>query len=153
MAMSIKDDLITIGAIRIENIDLYSRGTRDNPELEVLFDTESGVIFIPDSDISASVYEEGEYRQSDAPTDYQDRIDTQRRIEDQRELYQDRDIMDFGCGLGSFLRASQPYAQSVVGLELQDSCRTTLNAQNIRCTKSINEIEDRSLDTIFMFHV
>ena len=47
MAMSIKDDLITIGAIRIENIDLYSKGTRDNPELEVLFDTESGVIFIP----------------------------------------------------------------------------------------------------------
>jgi 2-polyprenyl-3-methyl-5-hydroxy-6-metoxy-1,4-benzoquinol methylase len=151
--MSVEEDLKKTGSISQVNSELYSVGTRDDPDLCVYKDRQTGVVYIPSDPLDEDVYKNGEYRASDTATSYQNRMDTQRRCSDFIEYYQDKSILDFGFGLGGFLQKIAPCVQSSLGLELQDSCRQELAAMGFKCVASLAEIEDNSIDTVFLFHV
>lgn len=151
--MSVQHDLIATGSIAEKNLEIYSIGTWDNPDIEVLRDTETGVIFIPSSPVDETIYQQGEYRAGDVDIGYENVEDTRRRFSKMREFYQGKVVMDFGCGLGSFLEAVTPHTQAAYGVELQDSCRAKLADKGLKCAASVDEFENDFFDTIFLFHV
>ena len=151
--MSLQRDLITTGSISEESVEIYSVGTRDNPDIEVYRDPQTGVIFIPSNPVDDRVYREGAYRAGDVDIEYENIADTQRRVSQMRCFYQNKTVLDFGCGLGSFLEAVAPHARAAYGVELQDSLRNNLTSRGLSCVESIEDLEDNYFDTIFLFHV
>lgn len=151
--MSIEQDLLRVGAICRDNLEVFANETRDNRSLQVLRDKYSRVIFIPQGGYEENIYVDGSYRASDSRMSYENTMDTYRRVSRLREFYQNKLILDFGCGLGSFLDAVLQDVKGAQGIELQDSCRSALLDRGIACFKSLDELGDNSVDTVFLFHV
>jgi len=143
-----------IGAIKPENAEVFSIKTRDNNELKVYRDSRTKVIYIDDFYIGEEVYKNGEYSKVFDPyriRDLEDCNDSYRRFNNYKQFIIGKQIVDFGCGKGSFLRQSKNFAKSLMGIELQQNYVTELNEENIKCFTDINEVENEQ-DSFFLFH-
>jgi SAM-dependent methyltransferase len=151
----IRETLLNIGAINEQNISIYSYRTRDNPSITVYKDIKTGVIFIDDYYIGDEEYIQGTYRGSllakEGLSCYEDEVDTNRRIKSLKSLLYGKKICDFGCGSGNFLKNIRSFMASVQGVELQNNLRKSLNAQDIPCYGSIEEV-NAPLDIVTLFH-
>jgi len=154
--MSIFETLKLLGLSSEKTREIYSYKTRDVDPLTVYKDTKSGVIFIDDFYIGEQIYESGTYRQEELVSaefpDLEAKQDAHRRYERFKQQYIGKDIADFGCGSGNFLRLVSKDCNSQVGIELQKDFVEFLNNDDIRCVRSLSEIDDNSLDSIFSFH-
>lgn len=147
--------LNALGQTSDETRHIFSEGTRDNPNLTVWRDRVSGVIFIDDHYVGDEEYSSGAYRNSEfytGKTDFERTADCKRRVDDYRQYYVGKNVCDFGCGAGDFLRSVKDNCKSVVGVELQQDYLTSMDAAGIACTNDLGSIEDGSLDVIFSFH-
>lgn len=153
----IHETLNRIGAISDKRVELLSDKTRDNPNLNVYKDSVSGVIFIEDYYVGDDEYVSGDYRKRPKPLtksiggDYEDITDSERRFKSYRQFLTAKDICDFGCGAGSFLKLAKPVAKTVFGVELQQNYADDLNSIGISCHSSLQSIE-QPLDLITLFH-
>jgi len=153
----IRKTLNRIGAIADKRVELISSKTRDNPKLNVYKDTATGVIFIEDYYVGDAEYAGGEYRkQVDAialsgKRNYEDIADSSRRLKSYLQFIAGKDICDFGCGAGAFLKLAQPFAKSVFGIELQQDYAAGLNAFGIPCFQSMPDVKN-TLGLITLFH-
>jgi 2-polyprenyl-3-methyl-5-hydroxy-6-metoxy-1,4-benzoquinol methylase len=153
----IRETLNRIGAIRDDRIELFSGKTRDNPNLNVYRDKISNVIFIDNHYVGDSEYVSGDFiKQSNplkqsASRDYEDFTDSERRYKSYRQFLTAKDICDFGCGAGSFLKRAKSVAKSVCGVELQKKHSVELNNSGINCYESIKNIS-QPLDVVTIFH-
>ena len=82
---SISKLLESLNLIDVNHVEVLSESTRDNPNLQVLRDKKSGVVFIDNYYTGNKTYEDGTYRgnlNSERSTnfDYEDIVDTNRRI-------------------------------------------------------------------------
>lgn len=153
----VRSDLASVGAIQAERLEIFSTRTRDNPSLNVYRDRISKVIFIDDYYVGKDEYVSGEYRKIPKPLtavanrDYEDLLDSERRFLRYRQFITAKDICDFGCGSGSFLKKARLVAASVCGIELQQDFAEALNAEGIPCHTSFQASENK-LDVITLFH-
>lgn len=108
------------------------------------------VIYIDDYIPDLSVYRNGEYRQE---VSYERYTDASRREKSFKEHYIGLDVLDFGCGEGIFLERIRNKARSIIGVEVAEQRVRRLNDKGVRCLKSLSNIDDESLDSIFTFHV
>ena len=136
---------------------IYANKTRDVNPLTVYIDDLSGVIYIDDFYVGDSQYEEGNYNELKSSEyiklDYDREVDCRRRVNQHKKYITDKKILEFGCGAGDFLKVAQKYASSVTGVELQKNYMEHLNENGINCFSDLSDIEDNSLDSIFLFHV
>lgn len=156
MRTGIYETLNHLGYTSLATRELFSKGTRDNPNVEVWRDCVSGVIYICDHYVGEEEYHNGQYRAdkqilSGAP-DFERIRDRDRRLRHFKKFAAGKDICDFGCGAGEFLKVVQPFARSIVGVELQDEYVTALYDAGIACMQDLSDIADASLDVIFSFH-
>jgi 2-polyprenyl-3-methyl-5-hydroxy-6-metoxy-1,4-benzoquinol methylase len=99
----------------------------------------------------------GKYREQPRPLtkstgrDYEDITDSERRYKSYRQFLIAKDICDFGCGAGSFLKLAQLAAKNVFGIELQKNFADELNRSGISCYSTLQDIE-QPLDLITLFH-
>ena len=153
---SIRETLNRIGAISDDHVELFSSKTKDNPNLNVYRDTISNVIFI-DNYLGDNEYVCGEYRNQpkslikSSGRDYEDITDSERRYNSYRQFLTAKDICDFGCGAGGFLKLAQLIAKSVCGVELQKNYVDELNNLGINCFESFQNIT-QPLDVVTLFH-
>lgn len=150
----ISDTLLRIGAIKKENLEIFSNKTRDNNCLTVFKDRMSKVIYIDDFYVGEKIYESGSYRNEfnqSSIRDFEYVTDSDRRFNSYKQFIVGKSIVDFGCGAGSFMKQSRNLAKSLVGVELQKNFIDALNKENIKCFKDVNEIENEQ-DCIFLFH-
>lgn len=150
---SIRQDLLNVGAIQNSRLEVFSKKTRDNPAQNVYRDTASKVIFIDDHYVGDMEYVDGGYRvenQLNSP-DYEDIIDSERRVDSYQQLFIGKEICDFGCGKGSFLKKATSLTSTSCGVELQEDYAAKLNASGIPCYKSIVDIP-KQLDVVTLFH-
>ena len=141
--------LLRIGAIKKENIEIFSTKTRDNNNLSVYRDKLSKVIFIDDFYIGDDEYLSGEYRQ-ELNVSYEDEVDSKRRYNSYLQFIAGKSIVDFGCGAGSFLRLAKNVAKSAIGVEIQKDFNAELNKNQIICYDDVSKIPDEQ-DVIFLF--
>ncbi len=159
MTKSIYQILQQLGSTSLSTRKLYNSKTRDNENLEVWRDEVSGVIYIDKFYTGDETYKDGSYR-FDKREDIKNRkLDTisendlNRRFNFFFNLFNGKRIGDFGCGYGDFLRRVNPHCEEVVGIELDKKCQTLLDSKGIKCVDCLAEIENNSLDHIFLFHV
>jgi SAM-dependent methyltransferase len=149
--------LLRLGIVQNNRVKVFSPDTRDQKKLRVYRDETSKVIFIDDHYVGDQVYQSGSFRSepkplmSEAGRDFEDHADTLRRIENYKQFVIGKDICDFGCGTGSFLRDAKPLARKVAGVELNEKYSHDLNADGINCQDDIDKIPFE-LDTVFLFH-
>ena len=97
------------------NSVLFNKGTRDNSNINVYRDLNSGVIYIKDNYVGEEVYREGEYMKEVSKIANSDfrvndimRVnDCARRVKENAPFYIGKDITDFGCGYGDFLKETK----------------------------------------------
>jgi 2-polyprenyl-3-methyl-5-hydroxy-6-metoxy-1,4-benzoquinol methylase len=96
-------------------------------------------------------------------TSYQDDIvswskigndDAKRRARSFRQDIINKDILDFGCGTGDFIKYAKEYATSVSALEIDRTLLRRIKEEGITAFSSLEEIEENmKFDVIFLFHV
>lgn len=150
--------LETLGLTSMETKVLYNRKTRDVDDLCVYKDLNSGVIFIDDFYTGDQTYADGKYRQEktrnlkiDKP-DLERSMDANRRFKSNLRFVAGKNVADFGCGSGEFLKLVKPFCNRVVGVDLQRSYREELIQFGIDFADDLESIEDASLDVIVSFH-
>lgn len=154
---NIKNSLLRLGLINEKNVEVFSKNTRDREGLTVYKDTKSKIIFIDEYYVGDEEYESGDYRDEPQPlmpytnADFEDMLDTERRYQKYRQFVVNREICDFGCGEGNFLRISRPFAKSAYGVEIQKNFNDALNAEGIKCFLKLEDVNN-SIDTVFLFH-
>ena len=157
MKSNVLNNLIESGSINLDTVKLFSKHTRDNPDLNVYIDTNSGVIFIKDFFVGHNEYQSGSYKNDSRNLDfneyenYEDKQDSERRLTDFKDYINNKKVCDFGCGKGSFLRLAKEHANSVYGVEIQENYISLLEKNGIKCTDSISKLKTK-FDSIFLFH-
>lgn len=153
---NILETLTKLNLVSEQTKMVFSNRTRDIDGLTVYRDSVSGVIFIEEY-YDEHVYETGDYREQDkiidATPSYERIVDAERRFDDYLKYLSNKDILDFGCGAGDFLKKAAEKAKTVKGIELQTDYIEQLNNAGITCVNDIHLVEDNSLDVIFSFHV
>ena len=152
---SIKNQLLEIGAVDEDTIEIFAKRTRDCDNLTVYRDTLSGVIFINDFYIGDEVYNAGDYRgdgysRATSQT-YEDICDAERRFETYKKFTCGKTICDFGCGAGDFLKLSRNISLEACGVELQKNFVDKLVDFGISCTQSMPA--GKIFDVVTLFHV
>ena len=158
--MSIQQTLEQLGLTSPSTSILFHKGTRDNPNIDVYRDQNTGVIFIPDFFVGEEVYKTGHYKKENAhlagktslTREYDRTNDCVRRMETLRQFYIGKKIVDFGCGYGDFLRSTIDFTIHSVGIELQEDCVRDLNEKGLHCFRTLDSITNESVDTFFLFH-
>lgn len=131
---------------------------RDNTNIKIRKCSSCGLVFLDDlSHIDDNFYENNGMEKSiriDCNFTETDAFDTQKRFSLYHKELINKRVLDFGCGTGSFLswmkkEQCTPY---LFALEPNQKHSEFLNS-NFVLYKSIEEIPDKSLDYITMFHV
>lgn len=153
----IRESLLRLGLISEENVEIFSEKTRDKENLKVYKDTKTKVVFIDEYYVGDEEYKSGEYRNELLPLmesqsgNLEDILDTERRCEKFQQFIVNKNICDYGCGEGSFLRRSKSVAKSVFGVEMQKNFNAALNSEGIKCFSKLDELTN-PIDTFFLFH-
>ncbi|MBD8875188.1 class I SAM-dependent methyltransferase [Roseibium polysiphoniae] len=153
----IRETLEVLNLSSADTLEIYAEETRDVKPLIVHRDRLSGVVLIDTFYVGDETYCDGGYRQQSVARagarDYEVKADALRRSKSYDQFYTGKRIADFGCGEGAFLQAVSSDAGDVIGIELQESFVKALRQDGISCVRSLQEIEDASLDALFCFHV
>lgn len=154
---SILQTLSAIGVADETDREIFATRTRDREDVTVYRDRLSGVIYIEGFYGGDEIYEEGDYRAvnlaASGARDYEIARDAKRRSSAYRKYVCGRDIVDFGCGDGAYLREIKHETTSVSGVELQRDYVDALNAEGISCQTSLEGFSTGSIDTVVSFHV
>jgi len=155
---SIFQQLKELGLTSEDTRELYSTRTRDVDDLKVWRDTVSEVIYIDNFYIGDNTYKEGSYRPSQddldlVSRDYDTAEDANRRLSQHRQFVVGKDVLDFGCGAGEFLKRAKPWAKSLLGVELQENYFAHLSDCGMEMSVTLKTIPDNSIDSAFAFHV
>ena len=149
--------LTSLGVLSYATTELYATRTRDNQNLLVYRDTQSGVIFIDDFYVGDMTYRTGEWHTAPLPAGGtpkgSDEVgDVPRRLATARPFIRGRRVCDFGCGSGDFMRAAIGIASGVEGVELEETARLTLKREGFQVSDSLDGL-DGPFDVVTMFHV
>ena len=130
--------------------EIFSKKTRDNDNLKVYRDKESGVIYIDNFFVGNRVYEKGEYRKKKGDPSYERKIDCDRRFENFKQFFVGKKICDFGCGDGEFLKKTKNYASFSCGVEIQDNYVNELK-NDFEIYNNLSDL-NKKMDCFFLFH-
>ncbi|MGG7153641.1 class I SAM-dependent methyltransferase, partial [Clostridium neonatale] len=139
-------------------IEIIHKGTRDNPNIDVLECKKCGLVFLSSFDhIKDEVYEESEMHEEKKELDIekyreQTKDDDIRRVESLKEIIRNKDILDFGCGNGGFIKYASNIANSINGVELEKKERDYLKAEGFNVRKGLTGLNNK-FDVITLFHV
>jgi len=170
MKNPIFDELIKLKLISKLNLITLSNKTRDK-KIKVIKDLKTKIIFLEKYITTNDYYSSLKYKDDDRKVSdkskrkianvktFSGNIKTSIIEDDFRRVNQfikklnNKDILDFGCGWGGFLRNIKNY-KSLSGVELRKECINFIknNIKKIDVSDNINSF-DKKFDIITMFHV
>ena len=150
--------LIELGISSSESLKIIHPRTRDNKSLNVLKCSQSGVIILEDVLTNNDYYVQAEKRGSTTTNGVkinpQHLADDRRRFETHKKFLQDKEVLDFGCGIGGFLQLTDRVSKLSVGMELNQEHVQIINGMNIKCVSSFEDLLGKQkFDTITLNHV
>ena len=147
MKNPIYDELIKLKLIKKLNLITLNNKTRDK-KIKVIKDLKTKIIFLEKCITTNEYYSSLKYKVDDRIIE-----DDYRRASQFEKNLKNKDILDFGCGWGGFLRNIKNY-KSLSGVELRKGCINFIknNIKKIDISDNINSF-DKKFDIITMFHV
>ncbi len=147
MKNPIYDELIKLKLIKKLNLITLNNKTRDK-KIKVIKDLKTKIIFLEKCITTNEYYSSLKYKVNDRIIE-----DDYRRASQFEKNLKNKDILDFGCGWGGFLRNIKNY-KSLSGIELREECINFIknNIKKIDISDNINSF-DKKFDIITMFHV
>ena len=169
MKNPIIDELKKLKLISKKNLIILNNKTRDK-KIKVIKDSKSKIIFLDKCKTSNNYYSFLRYQdhiKKDLKKPKKNAIvktisgniktavigDDIRRLNQFNRFIEKKDILDFGCGWGGFLKNIGKY-KSLNGVELRKECIRYIqkNIKKINISNDINSF-DKKFDVITMFHV
>ena len=164
------DELIKLKLISKLNLITLSNKTRDK-KIKVIKDLKTKIIFLEKYITTNKYYSSLKYKDDDRKVSNKSKRkianvetfsgkiktpiieDDYRRVNQFSKKLKNKDILDFGCGWGGFLRNIKNY-KSLSGVELRKECINFIknNIKKIDVSDNINSF-DKKFDIITMFHV
>jgi len=170
MKNPIFNELIKLKLISKSNLMILSNKTRDK-KIKVIKDLKTKIIFLEKYITTNDYYSSLNYKDDDRKVSDKSKRkianiktfsgniktpiieDDYRRASKFKKNLKNKDILDFGCGWGGFLRNIKNY-KSLSGIELREECINFIknNIKKIDVSDNINSF-DKKFDIITMFHV
>jgi 2-polyprenyl-3-methyl-5-hydroxy-6-metoxy-1,4-benzoquinol methylase len=170
MKNPIYDELIKLKLIKKLNLITLNNKTRDK-KIKVIKDLKTKIIFLEKYITTNKYYSLLKYKDDDRKVSDKSKRkianvktfsgniktpiieDDYRRASQFEKNLKNKDILDFGCGWGGFLRNIKNY-KSLSGVELRKECINFIknNIKKIDISDNINSF-DKKFDLITMFHV
>jgi len=143
--------------------DKHSKRTgsvRDNPDIDVLECSDCGLVYlsslehIQDKHYEGSGMHDGEVPNIDKwlkETEFDDK----RRYDFVKEKIANKNVLDFGCGVGGFLEMAKRSASNVSGIELERVLQHSFQERKLNVFSNLKEAqkESKKYDIITAFHV
>ena len=170
MKNPIYDELIKLKLIKKLNLITLNNKTRDK-KIKVIKDLKTKIIFLEKYITTNEYYSLLKFKDDDRKVSDKSKRkianvktfsgniktpiieDDYRRASQFEKNFKNKDILDFGCGWGGFLRNIKNY-KSLSGVELRKECINFIknNIKKIDISDNINSF-DKKFDIITMFHV
>ena len=170
MKNPVYDELIKLKLIKKLNLITLNNKTRDK-KIKVIKDLKTKIIFLEKYITTNEYYSLLKYKDDDRKVSDKSKRkivnvktfsgniktpiieDDYRRASQFEKNLKNKDILDFGCGWGGFLRNIKNY-KSLSGVELRKECINFIknNIKKIDISDNINSF-DKKFDLITMFHV
>lgn len=131
---------------------------RDDGNLEILECQGCGLVFLSRTQLPEGFYEQsgmhdGEPQPIEEWLRDTDR-DDERRFRYLSEAMTNRDVLDFGCGVGGFLLKARAAAHHVMGIELEARLQPHFKANGLDVFPSVDGLPaDRRFNLVTAFHV
>ena len=133
--------------VQKKNIELFSEKTRDNFNTKVYRDKVSKVIFLKKNNLKKNYYENIKYGTSKFALK-----DDLRRYNQFKKIIKNKDILDVGCGDGTFLSLIKN-SKSVSGVEINKHFRKKIKKKKkIEIFNNLSSF-NKKFDVITLFHV
>ena len=131
---------------------------RDDDSLDVLECQGCGLVFLSRTKLPEGFYEQSCMHSGD-PQPIEEWLrdtdrDDERRFRCLSEALTNRDVLDFGCGVGGFLLKARSKANHVMGIELEERLKPHFQINGLNVFPSIDELpSDQRFNLITAFHV
>lgn len=151
-------ELEQLGVLSAKRLEEFYPRVRDRDDVAVLIDPITEIIVLSRFDHMSDHY----YEDRNEETDYAvhgERVatprleDNIRRAADFGSYIRNKRWLDFGCGLGGMLDELATEADWAAGLEPNMERASLVAAKGHNVVRSLDEVEDSSLDTVTLFHV
>ena len=157
---TIISQLKEIGLTNTDNLHLFFRGTRDNPKVNVLKCKKTGIYILDKILTNEKYYINNQIYSKRNKVLLKDNkeittkllSDNERRSKQHKQFYEGKNVCDFGCGKGDFIREIKNKSKKIIGIELNSINKKKLENEGFEIFNSIDETQDQ-FDTIFLNHV
>ena len=131
---------------------------RDDESMEILECKGCGLVFLVRTKLPEGFYEQSGMHNGD-PQPMESWLhdadrDDERRFRYLKEVMTNRDVLDFGCGVGGFLLKARSAARHVMGIELEARLQPHFKASSLDVLPSVDDLStDQLFSLITAFHV
>jgi 2-polyprenyl-3-methyl-5-hydroxy-6-metoxy-1,4-benzoquinol methylase len=151
-------ELQSLGVVNKDRLEVYYPRVRDRADIKILRDRLTEVILLSKSDhIDKKYYKDRSEKKSYTVFNTEVKTprlhDNIRRANDFSSYINNKNWLDFGCGLGGMLDEIGSNAKKAFGLEPNIIRANYVKSKGHKVVNDLDEIKDNSLDTISLFHV
>ena len=132
---------------------------RDNPNIQIVECNDCGLVFLSQTEQITSDFYQNSGMHSERLSSIEEwlqetEVDDQRRFELVKNLLPNKNLLDFGCGAGGFLKKAKAFTARITGIELETRIRQYW-AGEINIVSSVEEAitTNKKYDLITAFHV
>ena len=143
--------------------DKYSKRTgsvRDNRDIDILECSNCGLVYLSSlGHIQSEHYEKSGMHDGEVPNIdkwlKETEFDDKRRYDFVKEKIANKNVLDFGCGVGGFLEMARQSASNISGIELEIALQTSFKERELNVFSNLQEAQEQGdkYDIITAFHV
>jgi 2-polyprenyl-3-methyl-5-hydroxy-6-metoxy-1,4-benzoquinol methylase len=144
----------------VTNILSVRGSVRDNSNIEILECSDCGLVYLSSlSHIQDGHYEGSGMHDGKVPDIdnwlKETEIDDRRRYNFVKEKIANKNVLDFGCGVGGFLEMAKQSASNVSGIELEMALQHSFQERELNVFSNLKEAqkESKKYEIITAFHV
>ena len=131
---------------------------RDAEDMAILECDGCGLVFLSRNRLASDFYQQsGMHGDNPQPVDSwlrETERDDERRYRYLNAAMTNRDVLDFGCGVGGFLLKARTAAKRVVGIELEERLQPHYSEKGLEVVRAVGDIPSAEcFDLITAFHV
>ena len=133
---------------------------RDDKSIKIYECIKCGLVFLSKTDhITKNHYQDSKMHETN-PTDFQTWVketkkDDLRRLDFLKGKITNKDVLDFGCGTGGFIKLAENFTKKIIGVEPEKALKKHFKDNNLQIFENhfVNEIKKIKFDYITAFHV